>query len=129
MATILFFIHAYMKKIVGNTPIPHNCKVRFCSLSQGRHSLLKKEEGQQSMRKAGIFTSDDVGNWIKEVIAHNIQQKDLADKLGIFLDSQSKYINNHIMQYKCWCLLAIERTDYQTSVKLSGQSYRQSTFL
>ena len=43
------------------------------------------------MRNTGIFTPEDVGLWVKEVLARNIQQKDLADKLGKFLES--KYIN------------------------------------
>ena len=37
------------------------------------------------MRKAGIFTPEDIGNWIKRVLSSNIQQQDLADKLDIFL--------------------------------------------
>ena len=44
------------------------------------------------MMNAGIFTPEDIGLWIKEVLARNIQQKDLADKLGKFLESQ-QYIN------------------------------------
>ena len=43
------------------------------------------------MRNAGIFAPEDIGLWIKEVLARNIQQKDLSNKLGEFL--KSKYIN------------------------------------
>ena len=40
------------------------------------------------MRKAGILTPKDIKHWIKKVLECDIQQKDLADKLGIFFESQ-----------------------------------------
>ena len=49
------------------------------------------------MRNAGIFTSEDIGLWIKEVLARNIQQKDLADKLGKFLESKPYISTLHNM--------------------------------
>ena len=94
-------------------------------MSQGRHSPLNNKEGRESMRSTGIFTSEDVGLWIKEVLARNIQQKDLADKLGKFLESQP-YIN---ALHNIKCLISIESAHDQTSVQLSSQSYRQSTLL
>jgi hypothetical protein len=40
------------------------------------------------MRKVGIFTPQDIGDWIRHALEVNIQQKDLADKLGRFLAEQ-----------------------------------------
>ena len=67
----------------------HGATIKFCSLTQARRSLLNNEEGQETMRKAGILTPKDIEHWIKEVLERDIQQKDLADKLGLFFESQS----------------------------------------
>ena len=78
------------------------------------------------MRNAGIYTPEDIGLWIKEVLARNIQQKDLADKLGKFLESQYIKISHNIKVIQC--LVSIESAHDQTSA-LSSQSYQQSTLL
>lgn len=79
----------------------HGATIKFCSLTQARRSFLNNEEGQETMRKAGILTPKDIEHWIKEVLEHNIQQKDLANKLGIFFESQSNcwQYNKHNPQY------------------------------
>jgi GTPase Era involved in 16S rRNA processing len=77
-----------LKATIGSTKIPRNCDVKFCSLTQSRHSLLNNEQGRQSMRKVGIFTPQDIGDWIRHALEVNIQQKDLADKLGRYLAKQ-----------------------------------------
>lgn len=42
------------------------------------------------MRKAGIFTRIEVGNWIKSALKVKIQQSDLAVKLERFLETQGR---------------------------------------
>ena len=96
-------------------------------MSQGRRSLLNNEEGRQSMRNAGIFTPEDIGLWIKEVLARNIQQRDLADKLGKFIESQYTKTSHNIKAMQC--LISIESAHNQTSVQLSSQSYQRSNLL
>ena len=36
------------------------------------------------MRKVGIFTPKEIGDWIKNVVAKNLQQPDLAERLSAF---------------------------------------------
>ena len=74
------------QKVIGSpTAVTQNCTVKFCSLTQTRHSPLDNEKGRESMRKVGIYTAEDIGDWIKRSLAKDIQQKDLADKLESFL--------------------------------------------
>ena len=37
------------------------------------------------MRKVGIYTPEDIGQWIKEVVDNELQQPDLAERLEEFL--------------------------------------------
>ena len=67
-----------------------NCIIKFCSLTQSRHSVLNNDKGRQSMRKVGIFSPEDIGEWIKHALTQAIQQQDLADKFQSFLIKNSK---------------------------------------
>ena len=37
------------------------------------------------MRKVGIYTPEDIGQWIKGVVDNELQQPDLAERLEDFL--------------------------------------------
>ncbi|XP_019857858.1 PREDICTED: uncharacterized protein LOC109586129 [Amphimedon queenslandica] len=51
-----------LKKIIGDTVRTRKCLIKFCSLTQTRHSPLNDDRGRQSMRKVGIFTPEDIGD-------------------------------------------------------------------
>ena len=36
------------------------------------------------MRKVGIYTPEDIGQWVQGVIRNNLQQPDLAERLDKF---------------------------------------------
>lgn len=82
-------IYIVLQKIVGETALPRKCIVKFCSLTQSRHSPLNNNKGRQSMRKVGIFTPEDIGEWLKQALIRDIQQQELADKLESFLAKRS----------------------------------------
>ena len=76
----------YKQKIIGpTTTVTRKRTVKFCSLTQMKYSPFNNAKGRESMRKVGIYTPEDIGDWIKHSLANDIQQKDLADKLESFL--------------------------------------------
>ncbi|XP_019850785.1 PREDICTED: uncharacterized protein LOC109581262 isoform X4 [Amphimedon queenslandica] len=71
-----------LQKIIGDTERTEKCFIKFCSLTQTRHSPLNDDRGRQSMRKVGIFTPEDIGEWVKNALIRDIQQEELADKFS-----------------------------------------------
>lgn len=59
-------------------------KVKFCSLVQGKFSQLNNDKTRQSMRNVGIFTPDDIDEWIEKELRRNVPT--LADKFRSFIN-------------------------------------------
>ena len=77
--------YLFFQQIIRGYPQNSNCTVKFCSLIQRIHSPLNCHDGRESMRKVGIYTPEDIGQWIKEVVDNELQQPDLAERLEDFI--------------------------------------------
>ena len=62
----------------------NNCTVKFCSLTQRKHSPMNCSIGRQSMRAVGIFTPKDISEWLTSVVKNELQQPKLAERLKKF---------------------------------------------
>ena len=59
--------------------------MKFFSFSQDRDSVLNCEEGRHRLRKVGIGTPLEVGEWLVDVFQKHFGQDDLADRLHSFI--------------------------------------------
>ena len=59
--------------------------MRFFSFSQDRDSVLNCEEGRRRLRKVGIGTPLEVGEWLVDVFRKHFGQDNLADQLDSFI--------------------------------------------
>ena len=82
---MIFQYTIFFQEIIGDYPLRPDCTVKFCSLVQGKRSPLNCPEARKSMRKVGIYTPEDIGQWIKGVVDNELQQPDLAERLEDFL--------------------------------------------
>ena len=59
--------------------------MRFFSFKQDRDSVLNCEEGRRKLKKVGIETPLEVGEWLVDVFRKRFGQDDLADQLHSFI--------------------------------------------
>ena len=72
--------------MIKGATIHKNCTIKFCSLTQ-EFTPIDNDEGRQSMREVGIYTPEDIGKWIENVLESHLQQSDVAERFAKFLSS------------------------------------------
>ncbi len=59
--------------------------VKFFSFSQDRDSVLNTEDGRKRLRRVGIGTTLEVGDWLVGVFREDFRLEGLADRLDSFI--------------------------------------------
>ena len=71
-------------------PLP-DWQIGFYSFCQDKDSSLNSEEGRRTLSDVGILSCNDVGAWLETELRDYLKEGAIAERLKIFLASESKY--------------------------------------
>ena len=61
----------------------------FFSFCQDGDSILNCDEGRETLRRVGIYSTSKVGEWIEKELRDHMQHENIAEALHKFLSENS----------------------------------------
>ena len=68
-------------------------QIQFFSFCQDKDSVLNSDSGRKKLKKVGIGTPRQVGEWLVKVFREDFKQNELANQLEVFVDKNTRKVS------------------------------------